>query len=173
MDLKLVFDVQEELHDGHWGEASFEEVALRGEWFGRIEDFLLNDLAWFEFHGFGESAGKAAAGLVAQLIAGGGEAVGKKPGKRCDGGDFDDLLAFGGGEVTPQAVEFVGGCVVGHADDVGDGFPSHRRLAAFLMADAMDEDGVDGGVVDEVLVGNLGSDSAVEISLAAEFLNGE
>ena len=110
---------------------------------------------------------------MAQVIAGGGEAVGKKSGKRGDGGDFDELLAFGGGEVTPQAVEFGGGCVVGHADDVGDGFPSHGRLAAFLMADAMDEDRVDGGVVDEVLIGELGSDSAVEVSLVAKFLDGE
>jgi hypothetical protein len=44
VDLKLFFDVQEELHDGHRVEACLEEVTVRREWLGRAENFILNDL---------------------------------------------------------------------------------------------------------------------------------
>ena len=36
------FDVQEELHDGHRFEAGFEGDAIRRQWLGRSEDFILN-----------------------------------------------------------------------------------------------------------------------------------
>ena len=108
-----------------------------------------------------------------QIIAGGGEAIGENSGKGGEGGDFDELLALSGGEPTSQTVELVGGCEVGHADHFGDGFPSQGGLAAYGVEDTMDENGVDGGVVDEVFIRELSSDSAVEVSLAAEFLNGK
>lgn len=115
---------------------------------------------------------QSAGGFFAEPVAFRGAAVGEEAGERREGVDFHEALAMRGGELGAEAVEFVAGGVVGRPDGVGNREPGDPRAGA-AVADAVDDDGVERGVVEEVLEGQLAGDAAIEVAAVADLLDAE